>query len=549
MKKILSPQTKDLLLLLFVVIGFGLLILLLIDLWRPEEKINPPEAEKKEQNFSSKTTSSNSNNNNSKTMLKIRKPAVAGAFYPADAGELSGRISDFLNKGETDTDSSPAKMVIVPHAGYDYSGQVAAYGFQALKKYAKVNNIGEPTVIILAMSHHTLINGFAVDASDQWETPLGEVPLDKEMINKIAEIPSVSLDSSPFVNEHSLEVEVPFLQEIFPQIKIVPLLVGYNQNEDYATFARKLGEIVDKNTLLLVSSDLSHYPSYDNAVKADRQTIEGILSGDPGKFEQTISSLEKENIPAAETFACAQEAIKTALYLAKDLGLSESKLLKYANSGDVTGDKRRVVGYGAIAFAFPPEKEGKKEAEKEGKEGKKEDKKILVKMAQEVVESYVTSGKLPDLSSYQNIPLLQQKSGVFVTLYKNEALRGCIGLMESNKPLLLTLPQMAIAAAAHDPRFEPVSQDELSQISYEVSLLSPLQRVKSAEEIKLGTHGVKVRQGLREGVFLPQVATETGWSKEEFLSHLCSEKAGLPADCWKNPETEIYVFTAEVLKD
>lgn len=457
---------------------------------------------------------------------KIRQSAVAGTFYPAEKSELSQKIDNYLEDVRINNEKNIRipKVILVPHAGYEYSGEVAAYGFKLLVG----KNIR--TVIILGTSHNYPVSRLVADGSDSWETPLGKVNLDQELIAKL----KIPVDSGPFAPEHSLEVQVPFLQKaIAHDFKIVPILVSDLSEEEKKDYASRLAKNIDENTVFVISSDMSHYPNYQDANKYDREVIDSLLTGETAQFEDKIRELEQKNILNVATFMCAAPAVELGMTIAGIINANNIQLLKYLNSGDVTGDRLRVVGYCAIGFF-----------EKETKEN------VLLNMARASTEAFVKNGKLPDFSGWENKEkLLQQKSGVFVTLKENGQLRGCIGLIESQEPLFKTIPQMASAAALDDPRFSPVTVEELPELEYEVSVLSPMRKIKNVAEIELGKHGVKVQKDGRSGVFLPQVATETGWSKEEFLNRLCQDKAGLPADCLEDPATEIYIFTAQVFEE
>lgn len=468
-------------------------------------------------------------NTNDNIDIRIRPAAVAGMFYPADKNQLSNEVDKYLNDAKVQRDESDKmpKIILVPHAGYEYSGPVAAHGYKMLE--------GQDIkrVIILGSSHNYPITGVIVDGNDSWETPLGKVDLDKEIIAKL----QIPIDSEPFAPEHALEVQLPFLQKVLPEgFKIVPLIVGDDDQKQLKGFAKSLTAVIDDQTVIIVSSDMSHYPKFDDASKCDGEVIKSILTGDADKFDNKIAELEKRNISNAATFMCAKPAVDLGLMIAKKVGAQRAVLLQYANSGDATGDRSRVVGYSAIGF-FENNSVGSEQQ-------------TLLKIARDSVESFVKNGKIPESSSAEpQSALLRQKSGVFVTLTSSGQLRGCIGLMESNEPLYKTVPHMAVAAAVDDPRFSPVAVEDLPKLKYEVSVLSPMQRIKNVDEIELGKHGVKVQRAGRSGVFLPQVAQETGWSKEEFLNRLCQDKAGLPEDCWKDAATEIFIFTAQVFSD
>ncbi|MCG2677010.1 AmmeMemoRadiSam system protein A, partial [bacterium] len=237
---------------------------------------------------------------------------------------------------------------------------------------------------------------------------------------------------------------------------------------------------------------------------------------------------------------CGEAAVLTTILLARRLGADKAVILKYLNSGDTAGPKNGVVGYGAVAISKKGEKKMKGVYSKEEREE-------LLKIARDSIKSYLTTRKPPRIETEN--PKLKQKRGAFVTLRRGEALRGCIGFIEPIFPLDHAISECAISAATKDIRFPPVTVEELSKITIEISVLSPTKRIVSVDEIKMGIHGVTVKKGLHNGVFLPQVAEETGWSKEEFLSQLCSGKAGLPPDAWKDKTTELYIFTIEKFEE
>jgi len=468
-------------------------------------------------------------------MQDVRRPAVAGSFYPGDAKALADQVDGFLKQAQCSdaAKNKTPKVLLAPHAGYDYSGQVAAYGFKLLEG----RNIQK--VIILSSSHNYSISGAVSDDSDFWETPLGKVELDKDLIGKL-QAGGITLDREPFIPEHDLEVELPFLQKVLPAgFTLAPILAGDMNDTERNKLADLLAQNIDEHIIVVVSSDMSHYPAGADAAKADQDTIKAILTGEEDQFVSTLKQLEQKNIPNALTFMCARPAVELGMLVAEKVGAGDVQLLKYANSGDVTGDDSRVVGYSAIAFF-------EKEATAKPKDPSGSKKTALLKMARESVEIFVKNGNVPRFDELNNF---DQRSGVFVTLTNSGSLRGCIGLMESSQPLFETVPQMAVAAAVDDHRFSPVTVEELPQLKYEVSVLSPMKKIKDSSEIKLGTNGVKVQRNGRSGVFLPQVAEETGWDLDEFMNHLCQDKAGLPADCWKDPDTEIYTFTAQVFSE
>jgi len=455
----------------------------------------------------------------------IKPPNVAGAFYPANSLLLSMQVEGFLAQAGNVPDGRKVPIAIAPHAGYVYSGPVAAYTFKALAK----NKYS--TVIILAPSHYDRFRGAAIWPKGGFRTPLGTVPVDEEFSSALLkETPVVKERPEVFDQEHSLEVELPFIQKTLGAVKIVPLLLGEPDLTMCGALAAALNKLIGgrDDVLVLVSSDMSHYFPYDTANAMDAQALEHIKAGDIEAFWNGMASRKIE--------MCGFVPVTVALMLAKMHGLS-AEVLKYANSGDATGDKSKVVGYGAVIFYKPEETSAQGLTAQE--------RTYLLGLARQSVEAFVRSGKKTPADTAD--PRLKQVQGAFVTLMKNGQLRGCIGNIKGEGPLASTVRDMAIAAASQDPRFSPVKADELKDIDVEVSVLSPPQQVKDASAIVLGRDGVIVSDGgPHEGVFLPQVATETGWSREQFLSDLCSEKAGLPEDCWRSPKIALYTFTAEV---
>ncbi len=497
-------------------------------------------------NVSEEETKMNSQDSQNK---KVREPVVAGQYYPADGEALVQQIDNFLVKAEKAEMEGKILGLIAPHAGYEFSGQVAATAFAQLAG----ENI--ETVILLGNSHHQYFEGAAIYPGGYFKTPLGEVEVDAELAKKIIDYNSaIKADDGPHDVEQILEVEIPFLQRTLKKFKIVPILFGNTPGNMAEIVAQAISQNMgNKNILVVASSDMSHYPPYEKANYADKKTAEAILTGEVKNLETTIEQLEKEKITNTQTFLCSVDAVKALMMVMKNLGAADIKLLKYANSGDVpSGDppssatadsvearQSQVVGYGAIGF-YGQRPAGELNTAQQER---------LIAIARQTVEAYATLGHAPSLE--EKSAALNQKLGAFVTLKKNDQLRGCIGVFtgENNMPLWQTVGEMAKAAAFGDPRFSPVSAGELKELEYEVSVLSPLERINDWRQIELGRHGVEIKKGTSSGVFLPQVATETGWDLETFLGQLCSQKAGLPWDCWKDEGTDIYTFTAQIISE
>ncbi len=470
----------------------------------------------------------------------VHDPVVAGTWYPGTASELSKQVEDYLSRVPARNAKDRIAAIIAPHAGYIYSGQVAAYSFKSIQ--------GQKfdSVIVIGPSHYVSFPGVATYDCAGFRTPLGVIALDNELIAalmkhepRIKDLPDV------FMREHSLEAELPFLQVAMPGFKLVPLVMG---DSDIAT-CRWLAEAIvectkGKSALIVASSDLSHYHSYDVAVEMDRLLLQKIGALDTEGAAQCLENRKCE--------ACGKGPIITAMLAAAKLGADRCDILHYENSGDVTGEKmspRGVVGYGAACFSIPSAGRDRDEAGKK-KAGidlglSKEEREELHSIARKAIEAKLTSGSPASRGAQKDFPKLKEPRGAFVTIYKKGELRGCIGQIVARMPLAEAVAAMAEEAAFRDPRFMPVRPGELSDLTIEISVLTPLQKIHSTDEIEVGKHGIVIARDGSMGLLLPQVATEYGWNRTEFLEHCC-QKAGLSANIWKDKDTEIYIFSADV---
>lgn len=472
---------------------------------------------------------------------KIKQPNVSGQFYDADPKRLSASIEDFFSAASVTPSEKDIAVLIAPHAGYVYSGGVAAYGFKAASRNRYT------TVLVLAPSHHVGFDGISVWEEGGFQTPLGVAEVDDEFAKKlIAANENFYFEPRAFELEHALEVEIPFIQKTFGGVKIVPVVMGQPGFELLEDFAATLRDIIGarKDVLIVVSTDLSHYHNDAFARKMDRRTIDAVKS-------LNIEQLWKE-CRARTMEMCGYVPVTAALLYARKQGLADVDVLRYANSGDVSGDQDRVVGYASIVIYRNDSAQKNPRVDHGNREGVTpltvQQKKRLIDIARQTIDEYVKTGKTPDVK--ETDARLFEEEGAFVTIHKRSYLRGCIGNIIGRKPLYLTVRDMAISAASQDPRFPPVEPGELGDIDIEISVLSKPWAIKDVGAIELGTHGVIVSQGpWHQGVFLPQVATDTGWSKEEFLSQLCSQKAHLPPDAWQDPKTKIEIFTADVFSE
>ncbi len=480
---------------------------------------------------------------------EIRKPAVAGQFYPSDPAELSRMIEAMLARAEKVL-PSPPQVLIVPHAGYVFSGQVAAWAFK------QVEGARYDAVIVIGVNHY--VPGFrqiSVYSGDAFETPLGLVRVARDIAGRLLKHRGIVSDQEPHRQEHSVEVEVPFIQKVLPGTPIVPIVMGEPSEENAYILSDALAEIAEGRRLLIVaSSDLSHYPSYQDARKVDRATLEAIISMEPQTFLKTVKEWMDKGIPGLGTCACGEGPILTVMLMAQKLSLNRATVIRYANSGDTPfGDEERVVGYGAVAFwkeegdrPSPPPDLPSTETLLPSPEPvplRPEQKEFLLRAARETIAYFLDYGFAP-LYRVEGDEL-QRPSGVFVTLKKHGELRGCIGEILPRRPLIVAIQWAALAAAFNDPRFPPLSREELDEVRLEISILSIPRLLEEPEKVEVGKHGLIIVKGDKAGLLLPQVPVEEGWSREEFLKGVC-RKAGLPEDAWKDREARLYVFTAEV---
>ena len=468
-------------------------------------------------------------------MKEIREPAVAGAFYPDKPEVLSRDVKRYLENAKKEKIEGDIVALVSPHAGYMYSGQVAAYA------YKLVEGRTFDSVVVVAPSHRALFKGASLYDRGGYRTPLGVVPIDTELSKKMMERrKEIQFLPEAHSQEHSLEVQVPFLQVVLKTFNLIPIVMEpYWSWDTCQTLGSAIAETVKgKNVLLVASSDLSHFHSYDQAVKLDKIVLNHIERFDPEGLNRDLRSDRCE--------ACGGGPIISIMLAAKALGAGQGKVLKYLNSGDVTGDRSRVVGYGAgVFYKTAGGKEKMKEEKKVGVDLglNEEEKKTLHHIAKTVIENKTKGKAVPEFKIES--PTLKENRGAFVTIHKKGQLRGCIGYIEGHGPLHKTIEEMAEAAAFRDPRFTPVKEKELSELELEISVLTPLKRITDVNEINVGKHGIYIKKGWYSGLLLPQVATEYGWDRLTFLDHTC-QKAGLPNNAWKEKDTEIYIFSADI---
>ena len=456
----------------------------------------------------------------------VRQPAVAGQFYPGDAKTLTAMVDSMLAAAEVPVISGRLVGIQVPHAGYPFSGPTAAHAFKLLQGMDSV------TVVMLGTSHHAMIGKAAMYARGSWHTPLGDVAIDEPIAKAILAQDKFFADMpEAHVQEHSIEVEVPFLQRVLGSFKIVPIMLLQPTFEQCERVGKAIARAAKgKKVLLLASSDLYHGYSYEEANRVDGTTVGLVAAFDPKGFH---AAYERD-----EAQACGGNGITAMMVAARELGADTAVVLAQTNSNDVVGERGGyVVGYSAVAFVASGH--GKEESS----DLTEQEQKSLLRIARTTLESHIRTGKTPEVKPLT--PKLVEKRGAFVTLQEHGELRGCIGYVEAVKPLYQAVSDMAVAASTEDSRFPPVRVEELDSIEIEITVLSPLRPVPSPDSVIVGKHGVVIKKAGHGAVFLPQVPVEQGWNRETYLSELC-RKALLPRDAWKSPDAKLYVFTGQV---
>ena len=462
----------------------------------------------------------------------IRKPVYAGSFYPAQRSELVSFIELLTSQAKPAKVQHPPqtslRALIIPHAGYIYSGLTTAHASHVLKdrQFAKI--------IVLAPDHRIGFNGCAISDVAAYETPLGLIRLHDDAARLRRQSSLFQAIPASDRLEHSIEVVLPFLQHYLKQFELVPIVLGQghiNQISD------ALDPLIDQNTLLVASSDLSHHLSYSEAVTRDQETIKIILNLDTNKL------LKRDNA------ACGKKPILTVINMACRHGW-QPVLLHYSNSGDTAGGRSRVVGYAAIAFYGGSSMQSNTDTPQYLS---KHQGQVLVKLARQTITEKLGQKSVEVEPESIEDTDFQARRGTFVTLTIKGQLRGCIGSLEATESILAGVRRNALNAAFQDPRFSPLKTDELDQVDIEISILTepqPLEYRDSTDLIsRLRPHvdGIILRKGSASATFLPQVWEQLA-QPERFLSHLC-RKAGLSADAWKKTKLEILAYQVQYFEE
>ena len=466
----------------------------------------------------------------------VRQPVRAGSFYPSEPRELRNLIDRLAQNARSAQQDLPdprsLRALILPHAGYPYSGPTAAHAARVLSE----NQF--KTVLLMGPDHFVGFRSAAVPAVQAFQTPLGKIELHPAAADLLKQ-PELFAPLPPADDrEHSLEVVLPFLQAFLKGFQLIPVVVG---RADVDRLGTALLPWVDRETLVVVSSDLSHFLPYAEAHAKDQNTIQAILRLRPDELAQSGNA------------ACGVTPLRVLLTMANRFGW-HPVLLNYLNSGDTAGDRTRVVGYAAIAFFGDPPMPAMKEANQLLALEKGQ---VLVKLARStLMEKFglpLPPAEADRMRSALSDASFQARCGTFVTLKHKGALRGCIGSLSASDPLAEGVRRNAINAAFHDPRFSPLTEKELGQVEIEVSVLTEPQALAFGDpedllrKLRANVDGVIIRQGYASATFLPQVWEQLP-KKEDFLGHLCL-KVGLPRDAWKSGKLEVATYQVQYFEE
>jgi AmmeMemoRadiSam system protein B/AmmeMemoRadiSam system protein A len=471
----------------------------------------------------------------------LNKPSVtSGRFYSNHANKLEIEIAGMVKQARKLIDLKIADAdnllaLVAPHAGYIFSGIVAASAFIQLEKITP-----RKRVFIIGSSHHTEFNGASVYNKGHYLTPFGKVKVDLALANKlIAESTTIKFVQEAHTQEHCIEVMLPFIQYFWKnEFEIIPIIIASHSEQTSEQLAKELKPYFNKNNLFIISTDLSHYPTYQDALIIDKRTIKATLTGNPDILLEQIKLNKKKQVPNLNTSMCGLSSVLTLLYLIENNSNTSIAPILYQNSGDIVpfGDKTRVVGYQSLCVTRTSNKANFKLTT--------EDQVLLIHTAKKSIE-YKIKNKYYQPETETCSDFLLNPKGAFVSVYVENELRGCIGQIESKDISLIQLiSELSLLAAFKDSRFKPITSKEINKVEIEISVLSALHRILTIKDIQLGKHGIYIKKGHQSGTFLPQVANKTNWTIEEFVGNCSKNKAGLGWDGWKT--AELYTYEAEI---
>ncbi len=470
----------------------------------------------------------------------VHQTPYAGSWYPGSRRELEALLDDLFTKSEERTGSAEeagATGFVVPHAGLAYSGQTAA------AVYRRLAFLRPETVVILGFAHRGAPAGLWLPELESYRTPLGEVVVDREKVRRLAESGAFRPFPESALCDHSIEIQLPLLQKACPSARVVPVYVAAVDPHARRQAADALAALAGPGTVFLASSDFTHFGDsfgykpfpVDNRTPLrlrwlDEEFIEAAGSIDPDFLLQTLR--------AQSATVCGREPIALLLEMLRRLPEGEDyfqRTLDYMTSGDLTGDYSHCVSYAALGY-YPWS----------ALQLDEDDARLLLASAKATLRHYQETGEAKPIPPEKITPGLRQKAGAFVTLHKNGALRGCVGRVTATEPLAQVVPEMTLAAALEDTRFEPLRPDETG-IELEVSVLSPMKRLPDRSRFRVGIDGGYLKTGTMSGLLLPQVAEGRNWTAGDFLSAL-ARKAGVSPDVYADPETRLYTFRAQIIQ-
>lgn len=465
---------------------------------------------------------------------------IAGSWYSANADALRREVAGYIDHAVPPPEARDAGGIVglvVPHAGYRYSGAIAGFGYRMLQ------GMDVRRVVVLGPSHQVRFGGLGLTEATHWRTPLGEYPIDTDAVKKLAGATPFLFREDAFRREHSVDIQVPFLQVVAPRAKLVPIIVGGCDATRLRDAGRAIRELAaEPGTIVVASSDFTHYGENYGYVPF-RTDVEANLAKLADAAFGAIASMDPDTLAAkldeTDDTVCGQAPIRVLMTAVP--ARARAVRLAYDTSGRVTGDFANSVTYQSIAFGIPANY-----AFRNSEVLSVDEQRFLLALARETIKRHLAGKPLPDPEKEgQKIPdKLKQDFGVFVTLKKHGDLRGCIGSILPVEPLWEGVVRNAVNAATHDPRFPPMTLPEEREVELEVSVLTPPREVPGYDDIVLGRDGILLSKGGMRSVFLPQVAPEQGWDLQTTLEYL-SRKAGLGGSAWRSG-TRFQTFQAHV---
>lgn len=463
---------------------------------------------------------------------------AAGRFFSSNNTELSQDLAAMFHNCKKVSVDGIARAIIVPHAGYIYSGETAASAFSTTPAKGVYKNI-----FVVGSTHVMGFGGASVFSSGNYVTPLGSMPVNKQIADELKSHKEFAYPESYHNNDHTIEVQIPFIQHYYTDSpKIIPIIIGTDERNVIKQMAKILQPWFTDENLFVISSDFSHYPAYNDAIEIDRLTAEALMTGNPDKFLRTLQQHANKGIRDLATSMCGWTSGLLLLEMLQGDKALQFKKLDYCNSGDSPyGDKNGVVGYNAIGlydnskFVYDDLNFDESDAS------------VLFEIARRAIKQRLNGEKVTPVDATTIPSSLKNKYGAFVTLKIDGVLRGCIGRFISDDPLYEAVQLSALSSAFEDPRFPPLSESEYPKLTVEITVLGPLKRIFDKEDIVLGKHGIYIKKGVMAGTMLPQVAIENNWNVDEFLSYTSQYKAGIGNNGWKT--AELYIYEGLVLEE